>query len=831
MSSVPYRNLHPGLKSLLHKLKLKIQLYLLFHGLALVLVTLCVGFFATLTFDWLYFLVNRLELPIVVRGLLLFGIIGAIAWVFAFQVMNRLIKDKGDRSLALILERRFPALDDRLITAVEMSGASSAHSTALTEAMLDETIAGVAGSTDQLKLSDVFDWKPLIISAMAAFVLLSGVGIVAAASPQTFDRWTRAFIDFDEVYWLRETTLEIVVLAEPGDRERPFDEEGVYKHPRGADLKILVSVPDGQNPMGDKWVVPNDVDIEYIFEKGRGGDVKPFARRGERKFQFKMSSVLDGMRFWISGNDYINRKPYRIEIVDPPEADEIALLCDYPDYTHLDLETLDERKLQGKQLSIPVETAFLFSMHTNKPLRNAILQAGPYEFKIGQFASVKSGEKDSPLKDTAEYRTLLETGSYGASVSLEDSWSTQVLAEDRQALQIPFVLTDKSAEEVAERLLRLPPELGKPWLLPPDSEVKIYLEDQDGIISAEPVHFTILGTVDQSPQVETQLYGIGPSITRQASIPVKGFVSDDYGIEAARFDFKVDDAEGFRPRPFRKPPADLPIEHELARDEKEKYERFEVTPLDLTIGQTLTLTVYTRDADNLNGPHEVRGTPYTFKIVTREELLGELYDRELNLRRQFEQIISEVERTRDDLMKHRDVAVEIDDLKASGNASSNVISEKQIELVNCAERSLHQIGKNRAETAAIREGFVRILEELVNNKVHTRQQNDRIEGLILTPLTGITDVDFPEADVLIGKFRQDNEAGNDPKPRIDLSIDSLETMLLHMRQVLAEMSDLAEFHEALKDLKKLIEQQEKLLEDTKGEQKDKLKEKLKGLGI
>jgi hypothetical protein len=841
MSSVPIRQLHPGLRSVLHKLKVKIQVYLLFHGLALVLATLCAGFFATLAIDWFHFQIRKLELPVAFRGVLVFGVVAAIAWVLAFEVFLKLAKDKGNRALALILERRFPALNDRLITAVEMSGASSAPSTPLTESMLDQTIADVASSADGLKLSDVFDWKPLIYSCLMGVVLLSGVGIVAAASPQTFERWTRAFVDFDKVYWLRETQLDVVVLAEPGDRVREFEESGggyVYKHPRGADLKLLVSVPEGENPMGNTWVVPDGVEIEYLFRecgdrrKVVGGDVKPLARRGERKFQFKISSVLECMEFWISGNDYINRRPYRIEIVDPPEADQIALLCDYPDYTRLDLENLDERRVQGqRQLSIPIETAFVFSMHANKPLRNVVLQAGPYEFSIGQFTLDNKDEEENEPQDIAKVRMQNETGSYGAAKTLESSWIERVLSEDRQSIQIPFVLTTKNAEQVADRSLRLPAELGKRWLLPPDSDIKIYLEDRDGIISAEPKQFTILGTVDQPPEVNTDKYGIGESITRQASIPIQGLIIDDYGIETARFDFKVDEAEGFRPRPFRKPPSKLPLEHQLARDEKEEYERFEVTPLDLTIGQTLTLTVYARDADNLNGPHEVRSTSYTFKIVTREELLGKLYDRELNLRRQFEQIISEVERTRDDLIKHRGVAVEIDGLKASGNVSVNAISEKQIELVNCAERSSHQIGKNRAETAAIREGFERILEELVNNKVHTRQQNDRIEGLILTPLTGITEVDFPAADEAIGLFRQANEEGEDPKPRIDQSINELETMLLHMRAVLAEMSDLAEFHELLKDFKELIEQEEELHEDTKDKQKNQLKEKLKGLGL
>lgn len=843
MSSVPIRQLHPGLRSVLSKLKLKIQVYLLFHGLALVLATLCAGFFATLAIDWLHFLARKLELPVVFRGFLVFAVIAGIAWVLASEVFLKLAKDKGNRALALILERRFPTLNDRLITAVEMSGAKSAPSTPLTESMLDQTIASVANSTDELKLSDVFDWKPLIYSCLAAVVLMSGVGLVAAASPQTFERWTRAFVNFDEVYWLRETRLDVVILADPGDREREFELVGdryVYKHPRGADLKLLVSVPEGRNPMGAAWVVPDEVEIEYIFNEGRGGDVKPLARRGKRKFQYKMSSVLDGMRFWISGNDYINRRPYLIQIVDPPVADEIALLCDYPDYTQLDIESLDERRVQGqRQLSIPVETAFVFSMHSNKPLRNVVLQAGPYEFSIGRFATGQQEAGEEQLQDVAQVRMQNETGSYGAAKPLESSWIEQVFSADRLSVQIPFVLTTKTAEQLEERSLRLPENLGTPWLLPPDSDIKIYLEDEDGIISAEPEQFTILGVVDQPPVVETELYGIGELILRQASIPVTGLITDDYGVANARFDFKVDDSQEYRLRPFRnaprpskEPPHRIPLEFQLdnrSPDEKAEgkgrdplLERFEVTPLDLTIGQTLTLTVYAVDADNLNGPHEVRGKPYTFKIVTTDELRDILLEREVNLRKQFEQIISEIERTRDDLTKHRGIAEEIDALKADEQASSNAIADKQIELVNCAERSLHQIGKNRVETTAIREGFDRILRELENNRVHTEEQNERIDALILTPLTKITEVDFPAADESVGLFRQANETGLDPKPRIDQSIDELETMLVHMRAVLAEMEDLADFHKALQDLKTLIDLEKGLKDKTKEKHKKNL---------
>ena len=50
-----------------------------------------------------------------------------------------------------------------------------------------------------------------------------------------------------------------------------------------------------------------------------------------------------------------------------------------------------------------------------------------------------------------------------------------------------------------------------------------------------------------------------------------------------------------------------------------------------------------------------------------------------------------------------------------------------------------------------------------------------------------------------------NENRIDPTPRIDESLEAIATMLAHMRTVLSEIEDLAEFHQAIKDLKQIID--------------------------
>ena len=118
-----------------------------------------------------------------------------------------------------------------------------------------------------------------------------------------------------------------------------------------------------------------------------------------------------------------------------------------------------------------------------------------------------------------------------------------------------------------------------------------------------------------------------------------------------------------------------------------------------------------------------------------------------------------------------------------------------------------------------------------NNGVHTAEQVGRIEALIVKPLDGITKDDFPAVLRTVNLFKQAHEKGADPKPRIDESLDAIDTMLRHMQAVLDEMNDLVKFHEALKDLETIIKKQSELEQETREKQKREAIEKLKSLGL
>src|SRR5439155_25289871 len=82
-------------------------------------------------------------------------------------IVSRLFTRFGERSLALVLERRFPKLlGDRLITAVELTR-PRARQYGYSPAMLQLTIDDAGKRVHKIPLGEVFNWTRLMWPALA----------------------------------------------------------------------------------------------------------------------------------------------------------------------------------------------------------------------------------------------------------------------------------------------------------------------------------------------------------------------------------------------------------------------------------------------------------------------------------------------------------------------------------------------------------------------------------------------------------------------------------------------------------------------------------------
>ncbi len=819
------RALPPEVVRRLDGLRGAIRRYVLWEGIAAVVVVIGALFWGSFLVDTAYFFASRLEIPRWARAVFLIATLGTLAAVAVSWLGFRLFRSLRSRALALVLERRFPSLGDRLITAVEAAEGTINPGTGYHRAMLERTLTDAAQQLERVDFSQVFDQRPFrrtVIIAVLLFVSIIGLAVVDSAA---MERWVSGYLELQPSYWPRETVLEIKVLTQPGDRLRSF-RDGVYRHPRGGELALLVNVAEGKKR-------PDRVRLDYRLQ---GGGIKRvyLTAPGQQPFQQVFPALLDSLEIWVSGGDYASLTPVRVDVVDPPKLDNLLVDVLYPQYTGLNRlgdngqPARTEMVIQGAAWSLPLGSDVVLRGRTNKPLRSVRMEieAGieRFEITLGAQTLIDALESETNATNDAASVTLrAREGQPQRRVVWKLEGSPTGLSSDHKEFAVPLLLRADGTEALTEAITAaangatpLPKSL--PW--PADALVRLTLEDADGISSPEPTRLTLTGIVDQPPVVELELQGIGMSITRMARIPVAGLIKDDYGVAKVRFEYQIDGQGEWETQDLLRPSTDIVREFTLSRTESEQFERFDVLPLDLSVKQKLALTVMAEDADDWKGPNRQRSQKFLFTIVPVEELLSLLYAKELNLRRRFEQIITEMKELHKDLELHHGKTQELIRMRAA-NAPGTAEDRRQLplQIAACGERSLLGIRKSAGEMASIEASFKEIREELVNNSAETPQDMERLQTKILEPLARVNEQDFPAADRVLGLFKLANDQSRDPLSEIDSAKQELAGLIERLERILLEIKKRATIQELVEMLKSTKSELDGIIDETKTQRK------------
>lgn len=807
------------IESLLHNLRNRIRRYVVWEGTAASLAVVGAVFWLSLGLDY------WLELARGWRALLLIGSVALFFVSVTAWVILRVARSLSNRSLALVLERQFPVLNDRFITSVELGGVANSSQPELTRVLLDRTVNEVVQLADKLELKEVFNPQPLRRASLLASGLLGSIVAFGLVFGDTFQLWFKRNVLLADEFWPRETELKVTVIAEPGQREVEF-KDGVYKHPRGADFTFRASVVEGRK-------VPEHVQYRlYFSDRGARSRMWNFPDRdymskiGQRQFKHTLAGLHESLELYVRGGDFTNREPYRVEVVDPPRIDRIELTSLFPDYTGRNLTDDQTGKpirtivpVQGAQVSLPAGTDFVINAVANKRLVEVRLRSDLLEVLMTPDSTDVSFFRKRPAASAAEATNSGAEIVAAGSVCLG---SKLLLATDGLSWSLPCVLDTKPATddvpESADDVL--------PLKLPPDVAFQIVLTDVDGITTAEPIRLTINSRPDEPPRIETQLKGIGNSITRQAIIPVTGMISDDYGVWEARFEYQTDANAEFAHEAFVKSPQ--------RQTEFQFAERFDLLPHDLKIGQRFVLTVTAADGDNLTGPHRTIGSPFVFQIVSNDELLALVAAKELFFRRRFEQVLEDVKEMRKDLQLQRTKLDEAYKSAAAGATSSGpqpqpdeAKSAAALAVGAATDRASHATRKSANELLTIEQSFRDIRDELDNNRLPDNAPRlERIDTGILRPLHSINTTDYNQLTDYLELLRQALDNHDDVLPRLDQTLQQVDVTIQHLEAVLSAMLKLETFNEALELLRGIIKDSEDIQQKTKNERKKKLIEGL-----
>ncbi|MDP6057361.1 MAG: hypothetical protein QGH33_00650, partial [Pirellulaceae bacterium] len=198
---------------LLSALRWRIRTYVWLEGISVAMVWVGLTFWASLAVDYLPVLLGASEMPREARAVLLAVIAIVLAWILYRWVLRRTFVRMPNRSMAMLLERRFGHFQDGLITSVELNGTEVDPDTS--QQMLSQTQTEAVGSLRQVRLSSVFDARPLAFSLIGAVVLTGSVGLFYAAQANAFRIGVERIYGLGDTPWPRNANIDVIGVSVP----------------------------------------------------------------------------------------------------------------------------------------------------------------------------------------------------------------------------------------------------------------------------------------------------------------------------------------------------------------------------------------------------------------------------------------------------------------------------------------------------------------------------------------------------------------------------------------------------------------------------------------
>ena len=803
----PANPIAPEIRAALAGLRWRIRAYVVVEGIAVAAIWLGAAFWLSLALDYLPILAGASEMPRPIRAALLVITAAGALGLFYWYVLRRVAVRLADRSMAVLLERRYREFGDSLLTAVEMAELPERTET-FNPAMLDATKRLAERKIPDVRLRNLFNFRPLVWRVLAAMGLAASVLAFATANSPFFSQAAERLWLLRDEPWPRRSKIQVVgiELQRPDgvsqNAEVPalltFD-DGPIKVARGASFNLRV-VADASAVVPEYcsiryWTADNEFGSVRMKKIGRvrveesGGQqrsVQGFAFDGK---PFK--GILSSLSFDVVGNDH-RVGSYAVDVVDSPAVVETKLDCEFPAYMVDEAtsswlpRTLDYLP-SGTQL--PRGARVVIRGKANKDLRRVVVRN----------------------LDTLEETRIDVAGEGDAARSF--------------SYPVAGLLSNLSLEVV--------------------------LVDRDQVFSDRPFRVALAAVPDDAPRIETRLRGIGSAVTPDVVVPLLGKVTDDYQINSTWADVQVGDAEP------RKEKLALGREGALQAELDFRELRSNAQPIELKPTEKLRLRVLADDRFKLGdeGPNLGTGELYELDVVTPEELLRLLESRELGLRRRFEQIIEETTEMRDSLLR---VKVELasagketaagQDAAGQTGAGKDAAGKDAASRLAGAEpgdespdgetaaqraqslrllrvqRAIQQSQKSSQEVLGVALSFADIREELINNRVDTEDRKDRLKEQISDPLQKIVAERFPALEKQLAELEKSLGDAKASVPLSESASEQSELLLADLGEVLQKMLDLETYNELLDIVRDLIKEQTDLLDKTRQQKKRQLLE-------
>jgi hypothetical protein len=323
------------------------------------------------------------------------------------------------------------------------------------------------------------------------------------------------------------------------------------------------------------------------------------------------------------------------------------------------------------------------------------------------------------------------------------------------------------------------------WMTPASGSYAFELVDRDGWENRRPVRYTVKVQADAPPEVQIKLPGVGESITPSAELPVRVTFADDYGLGGVALLLQRGDEPA-----FDIPIADFsPGQREFVAETFIAVDAFHLVP-----GDRLRILAAAEDLDS-NGPNVGAAQPIELRVVTPADFLAEMAGRELELRREFERLLSAQRGLADGVERL------LPELPAAGSPPA-VLGQR---FAGLARRQ----DAHAASCLRLRERFGQMLGEMQINKVARVGDERRIGQRISAPLQELGANVMPAASADINRLR-----GAEALALVEALPLRQADILRQMQAILANMLEWEGYREIVVLLQEIIDTQTAVHADT-----------------
>lgn len=273
------------------------------------------------------------------RGVRIIGSLSALAvavWA-ANRCINVLRQARySTLDVALKIERRFPELRDRLASTVQFlhdpEDDPQAGSALLRRAVIGET----AAEAERLDFSQALEQRPAR-RAVATAAAIACLALAAAALYPTTARTAlvRLFVPWGDVNWPQVHRLAV--------------KDPVRRLAAGQPLEVTVVDAEGVSLPEEVWL-----HLRYPSEEGAPHEVVEPMRFINGEMIARKESVSKPLSYRAVGGDDRSMPWIDLEVVEPPEVEQLALKLYYPDYTGWPAESSERhfRALTGTRVEL-----------------------------------------------------------------------------------------------------------------------------------------------------------------------------------------------------------------------------------------------------------------------------------------------------------------------------------------------------------------------------------------------------------------------------------------------------------------------------------------------